>query len=555
MEKATKVLINGVIYTIDEAFTAAEAMAILGDRILCVGSNTDMDAMIGPDTEIVDLNGACVTPGFIDNHVHSIETGYTYCLFSCEGLTKEEIIAKVAEEAAVKKPGEWIVSGTGWDNDWWEDNRYPNIDELDSISPNNPVLLRRKAGGVQWVNSLALKAAGFSGKDDPRVIEASIVNPDGKKAIGSVTKIGNIIRTVVPQTGVTNKHDPNAYDPERMKSNEQSLLAVQKNFFKMGLTSFTDARMVGSEIELTERLFREGKLKIRMYVAISGAVGSDPDVNSKRYFDENCPFMGKYNDRFSCRMVKLGAGGTFGSRSASMFEEYSDNPGNYGQPRVSEDEFYLEMKQAIEKGMQIMIHAIGDKDTDTVLKLYERLDREYGIKDKRLKIEHWQLVRDDQPERAKALNVIPSLQPLHGPNSYYMAKKCLGPYRADLSYCIGEIQRRVGIMAGGSDSPVANPNPLSEIHAAITRKNDFLQPPEGAWPQYSAMDRESALRSFTIWGAYAQFGDDRYGSLEAGKYADYVIMDQDIMKIPADDILKIQILETVLGGETVYKKA
>lgn len=553
MDNSLRILKNGKIYTVNESFDVAEAIVTQGDKILFVGSNSGAEKYVTDGAVVVDLGGKCVTPGFIDNHVHAREVGYTYALFSCEELTKEQILQEVAREVEAHEPGQWIVSGTGWDNDWWTDPRYPSIEELDAVAPNNPVLLRRKAGGVMWVNTQALLRSGYSGKDDPKIVAARIRNDDGQFSTGCIVgPPANEIRRQVPQSGVTSVNDPNATNPEKLASDKQSLLCMQENFFKMGITSFTDARQVGSELVQTEQLYADKKLFIRMYCALSGAVGTETDAYSKEYF-KKCPIIGAYNDRFSVRAVKLGAGGSFGARTACMYEEFSDNPGNFGKPRVSDEELYKQVFEAAEHGMQIMIHTIGDKDVDRVIHAYSRVNEIFPTFDARHRIEHYQLVRKDSPERAKKLGLIPSMQALHGPNSANMAERCLGPYRADLSYPIGQICRRVGIVAGGSDAPVASPNPLSGIHASVTRKNDFMQPEGGFYPQYSAMSREDALRSFTIWGAYAQFGDDRYGSLEAGKYADYVIMDQDIMAVDADDIIKIKILETVLGGETVYK--
>lgn len=553
MEYADRVLKNGKIYTVDSEFRVLTAMAVRKNRIAYVGDDTGILDYIGPQTEVIDLEGKCVTPGFIDNHVHAREVGYTRYLLSCEELTKEEILEKIKEEIETLSPGQWMVSGTGWDNDWWVDPRYPSIEELDAVSPENPVLLRRKAGGVVWVNTQALIHSGFTGKDDPRVTEACIVNDDGRRASGClVGPVANIIRSKVPQSGVMGKNDPLAQDEFKKKCDIEALLATEKYFFQMGLTAFTDARQQGAELEVTENLYREGKLKIRMYCALHDGVGSDPDLFSKEYL-KKCPIIGAYGDRFTVRTIKLGAGGTFGSRTAGMYEPFTDNPGNCGTPKITDEELYRCMREGAEHGMQIMIHTIGDRDIDRVLAAYEKLNREYPVFNARHRIEHYQLIRGNSPERTKALGIIPSMQALHGPNSANMAERCLGPYRAPVSYPIGQICRRVGIVAGGSDAPVANPNPLSGIHASVTRKNDFMQPKGGFYAAESAMSREDALRSFTIWGAYAQFAEERYGSLEPGKYADYVIMDQDIMEVEADDIIKIRILETVLDGETVYR--
>ncbi|MBQ6222667.1 MAG: amidohydrolase [Solobacterium sp.] len=538
---ATKVLINGNIHTVDACFRTVHAMAIEGDKILYAGDNEKALSFAGSETVVEDLQGKTVTPGFIDNHVHAKSTGYNYSRMSCENLSKEEILEGIAKLAKEAEPGEWIVTGTGWDNDWWEDTSYPSMEELDAVSPNNPVICNRKAGGVTWINSKALEALGYSGIDDPALAEARITNPDGKLSTGCL--VGYIRRFFNNSVGTSEKNDIKA------------MQALQDGFFAMGLTSFTEASLNGDDLKFMEKLYEDGTLTIRMHAAVGNAFGNDNirQQSSVEYL-KKCPIVGAYGDRFNVRTIKMMAAGTFGSRNSCMYESFTDNPGNCGTPTMTNEELYEGIKYGSEHGMQVMIHTIGDLDLDRVLDAYEKVNEETPIKELRHRIEHFQIIRGNTPERAKALGIIPSVQPLHGPNSSNMAEKCLGPFRAPYSYPIGQLAKRVGMIAGGSDSPVANAAPLSGIHAAVTRKNDNLQPENGFYPELGAMDRESALKAFTIWGAYAQFGEERYGSLEPGKYADYVVMDKDLLTVEADEILNIQVLETVMGGKTVYKK-
>ena len=537
---ATRILINGNIHTVDACFRTVHALAIEGDRVLYAGDVNKAMSFAGPGTAVEDLQGKTVTPGFIDNHVHAKMTGYNYSRMSCKDLSKEEILEGIGKLAAEAEPGEWIITGTGWDNDWWEDTSYPSIEELDTVSPDNPVICSRAAGGVTWINSKALEAIGFSGIDDPALAEYRIENPDGRLSTGCL--IGMVRKLFMGEIGSSEKGDVKA------------LKALQDGFFSMGITGFTEASLTGDDLDFYEKLYADGTLKIRMNAAVGNAFGGEKirNASSVEYL-KKCPIIGAYNNKFTVRTIKLMAAGTFGSRSSCMYESFTDNPGNCGFPTLTDEELFEGIKYGTEHGMQVMIHTIGDRDLDRVLEAYEKENAEHPIGELRHRIEHFQIIRGNTPERAKALGIIPSVQPLHGPNSSNMAEKCLGPFRAPYSYPIGQLAKRVGMIAGGSDSPVANASPLAEIHAAVTRKNDLLQPENGFYPELGAMDRESALKAFTIWGAYAQFAEEQYGSLEPGKKADYVVMDRDLLTVPADEILNIRVLETVMDGETVFK--
>ena len=537
---ATKILINGNIHTVDSCFRTVHAMAIEGDRILYAGSEEKAMGFAGPDTVIEDLQGKTVTPGFIDNHVHAKMTGLNYSRMSCKDLSKEEIHEGIGKLAAEAEPGEWIVTGTGWDNDWWEDTSYPSIEELDAVSPNNPVICRRAAGGVTWINSKALEALGYKGIDDPELADSRIKNPDGRLSTGCL--VGHVRQRFLGSSGSSEKEDIKA------------MKALQEGFFSMGITGFTEASLSGEDLEFMDRLYADGTLTIRMNAAVGNAFGNDHiRKESSAEYLKKCPIIGKYDGKFTVRTIKMMAAGTFGSRTSCMYESFTDNPGNCGTPTMTDEELFEGIKYGTEHGMQVMIHTIGDRDLDRVIAQFEKENEEHPIGELRHRIEHFQILRGNTPERAKALGIIPSVQPLHGPNSSNMAEKCLGPFRAPYSYPIGQLAKRVGMIAGGSDSPVANASPLAEIHAAVTRKNDLLQPENGFYPELGAMDRESALKAFTIWGAYAQFAEEDYGSLEPGKKADYVVMDRDLLTVPADEILNVKVLETVMDGKSVFK--
>lgn len=535
MEKADKVYRNGKIYTVDPAFHVVSCMAVGGGKILYIGGEDGLKNWIGAGTEVVDLDGKTVMPGFIDSHIHLRMFGRNASRLSTKDKSKEQILADVREAVRTMEPGRWLVSGTGWDNDWWEDPRYPSTEELDQVSPDNPVYLRRAAGGVFWANSLALKAAGISKTAEPDR-QAVLVNADGIPSGCFSYHLAQRVEDCIPDSREEYLED---------------VLAAQEILLSYGVVGFTEAIQHRDDAENMEALIREGKFKLRYYGALRDAVGRTADPATHEYF-LTCPRIGAHNDHFTVRTIKMLIGGTVGAMSATHYEEFLDNPGNFGHPNYTDEELDEAFLEADRQGMQIMCHAIGDRDIDQYLEALERLNKVSPINGKRNRIEHFQLIRGDSPERAKALGLVPSMQAMHAPNSSRMAMRRLGPERARHAYAMGEVLRRVGIVAGGSDGPVATPNVMSGIHAAVTRKNDLMEPEGGFFPE-NAITREEAVRSYTIWAAYAQFAEDKRGSLECGKYADLVILDRDPMMVPEDDIPTIRVLETVIDGKTEYK--
>lgn len=531
MEKADRVYYNGTIYTVDPDFRTVPCMAVGGGKILYTGGEAGLAPWIGPETERIDLKGRTVTPGFLDSHIHLRQFGRNASRLSTKDKSKEQILEDVAEALKTMEPGQWLVSGTGWDNDWWDDPRYPSTEELDAVSPKNPVYLRRAAGGVFWANSLALAAAGIDPASSP-----ALRNADGAASGCFPYDLAGRVEACIPDS------------PEEYR---RDVLKAQELLLSYGVVGFTEAITHKADVDQIEPLYREGRMKLRYYAALHNAVGRRADPDTHALF-LTCPRIGEYGDRFTIRTIKMLIGGTVGAKSAAHYEEFLDDPGNFGKSNYTDEELDEAFAEADRQGMQIMCHAIGDRDIDQYLEALERLDRRSPVAGKRSRIEHFQLVRGDSPERAKALGLVPSMQAMHAPNSSQMALRRLGPERAKHAYAMGEVLRRVGMVAGGSDGPVATPSVLSGIHAAVTRTNDLLEPKGGFFPE-NAISREDALRSYTIWAAYAQFAEDRRGSLEPGKYADYVILDRDLMTVPADEIQKIRVLETVIGGRTEYR--
>jgi predicted amidohydrolase YtcJ len=533
---ADVVWLKGRVYTVDASFSIVSALAWKDGIIIYAGDDEGVRAFIGKNTIVEDSSGKTVFPGFIDTHLHLEIYGDSLLKLRIAGCSKAEILDLVAETAKTKAHGEWILGGTGWNNEDWEDAAYPSREELDRAAPNHPVLLPRIDGHMIWLNSEAMKIAG---------IKKSSANPPGgellRKAdgqlLGCVTDAAaDMVRGRLPPPDKTYK--------------TKAVLAAQEKLLAYGLTGIQDAYTGWELAALLKELYAGGLFKLRFsgaLVNVPGPCGGPTTVT----YRPSCPEIGLCGGFFTMRTVKLFADGSFGAQSAALTEEYRDRPGCRGILMHKEDDFYELVREAARRDMQVMVHAIGDAAIEQTLTVFERVAQEFPVKDRRFRIEHFQLVRENFCARAKKLGVIAAMQGSHGPNSASMAEHRLGRRRAASAYAMGKVQRALGMIAGGSDAPVAEPDPLLGIHASVTRTNSKLQPHGGFFPE-NALSREAAVRSYTSWAAFALFAEQERGSIEKGKNADFTVLDGDIMTIPANDILKTRVLRTVVNGKTVY---
>lgn len=533
---ADHVWLGGHIYTVDENFSQATALACRGQHLMAVGNDEEISVLIGPNTEVHELDGATVFPGFIESHIHLQMYGESLLKLPIRDRSKEEILAMVKEAVSHLQPGEWLQGGMGWNNEVWEDPSYPTKEELDVVSPENPVLLPRMDGHLIWVNSKALELAGVTEKT-PNPLGGEFM----RKADGSLLGcVGNsacdCIRDMIPEM-----------DAEQR---QKALLAAQEKLLSYGVTSVDDMSTTYHNVEDLKKLYESGNYHLRFYGALRDVFGPEADPRLQKYF-ESCPEINLYDHHYTVRAMKILGDGAVGAQSAALYEDYTDRPGHRGFLMQTDEELYDMVKKAAKKGMQMAIHAIGDVTIDQVLNCYDRILKEIPNPDHRYRIEHFQLVTGDSRERAKKLGVLASMQPTHAPNSASMALRRLGSDRASRAYAGGMVLETLGMVAAGSDAPVAPPDPLDGIHSAVTRTNGFLEP-KGGFFMKNAWTREQAVKAYTIWGAYTQFTEKEKGSLEAGKLADFVILDRDIMTAPDDELLNIKVLKTVIGGKVVY---
>lgn len=541
-QKAYKVWLHGHIITMNEKMPFAEAMAADRDgNLIYVGSDDGVIAYISDETIVEDFGGNIVTPGFIEGHAHPDQYGNVLRSLKVRDVSKEEILKRVAD--AVKKiaPGKWLIAGMGFNNEVWENPSYPTKEELDVVAPDVPVFIPRMDGHMAWVNSKVFELCGIT-KDTP--------NPEGGEFFRTAN--GDLQGCVVDEAmKFVQKHIPEKTMAER----KEDYLTAQASFLSLGITSVNDMWVEMNSIQALTELCEEGRMKVRYYGGLMNFTGKNANAE-KRAFLATCPKIGLYHDHLTFRCCKFLGDGAVGAQSAHLKEAYADRPGHAGIGMYTDEELYEAFKEAADHGMQIAIHAIGDATIEQVLNTYRRLQKEKDYGDHRWRLEHFQTVTSDTPQQAAELHVIPSMQPMHAPNSAGMALRRLGSDRIHGAYAAGLVLKSTGMVSLGSDAPVATPSPFSGMHAAITRTNDALEP-KGGFCMENALTPEEALKGYTIWGAYAIFAEDKRGSLEAGKYADFAVMDQDPLKLGhenPDALLKVRVLKTVIGGECVYEE-
>ena len=535
-ETADSIYINGNIYTVDDDFTTATAMAVKGDRILYVGDQEGAEAYLGTGTQVTDLEGKTVLPGLIEGHMHINNLGENQMKIDAYWKSKEAILELVRQEAEAAEPGEWI-QGSGWLDTLWETPGYPTKEELDAVAPDNPVILIRSDNHMCWVNSKALELAGIT-KDTPDPQGGKILKTDDGELWSCLTDTAiNLVRDLVP-----------AYTVEEQ---QQALLLAQEQLFSYGFTSAVNAGTTVQGLENFKALYESGEMKLRTYPMIM--LTTDLTSPEAEYIRTHAPSEELYDNRMLVRGVKIVGDGSLGSRSSAMLEDYSDAPGTKGEYRFTDEEIYDIMSLAYNNGYQIAYHAIGDGANHQVLDTYERLLEENPREDPRLRIEHFQVVTPEDIDRAMDMGILTAMQFTHATSDLTMAEDRLGSERIKTAYAWRTVLDAGSIIIGGSDAPVEKVNPFHGLYAGVTRMTRAGEP-EGGWYPEQKVTREEALRAFTIWAAYGQFEEDLKGSLEPGKLADFIIIDRDYMTCPEADIKDIQVLATYVGNELVYTK-
>jgi len=501
-------------------------------RIVAVGNEKDTAAVL-PKADHIDAQGKTLLPGLIDAHGHVFELGEIASgveLYSPNTLNSA--VRAVADFARNHPRNAWII-GFGWNQENWKLGRFPTAAELDAVVGDRPVLLHRVDGHAIWVNTKALEMAGVTkATQDPAggKIER---DASGKPTGVLVDAAMELVNRVVPLP-----------TPAEARATLDVALA---SLAKVGLTSVHDAGIKVVQDDIYRDYADHGKLTTRVYAMI-GDTAADFDELSK-----DGPLKSYANDVYALAAVKLYSDGALGSRGAALLAPYTDMPSTKGLLFYPDAEMRAKMNKAMKAGYQVNIHAIGDAGNHQILDAYAQLIPQYQNVALRHRIEHAQVVTLEDIPRFKALGIIPSMQPTHATSDQNMAEQRVGHERIKGAYAWRTFLGQGSKIACGSDFPIESPNPFEGLHAAVTRQNN-ANVPAGGWYKNQAMTLNEAFRCFTLDAAYAASQENVIGSLEVGKWADFILVDRDIFKIPPEQLGKTQVLQTWMGGKRVYKK-
>lgn len=538
-EMADVVLVNGSVWTVNSAQPWAEAVAIDGERISRVGRTAEIKKLAGKKTKVIDLKGAFVLPGFIDSHTHFLEGGFSLSSIQLRDVfSREQFVKRIAEEAQGLPKDEWILHGN-WDHEQFSPPELPRREWIDGVSPQNPVFVSRYDEHIALANSLALEIGG---------ITKATKSPDG----GEIHKD--------PETGeptgilrdsamdLVARHIPSP----SFEANREAAETALRHAREVGVTSLNDmadGSSFAASLKVYQKLLKEGTLtaRINLYVPID-----QRDIVERLGLET--PFG---NDWLAIAGLKGFADGGLGASTAYFFEPYTDNPGNFGllAPQMfPEGIMEKRVLEADGAGLQVAIHAIGDRANFIMLGIFEKTAAQNGKRDRRWRIEHAQHLRPEDIKRFAELGVIASVQPFHAIDDGRWAEVKIGKERCRTTYAFKSLLDTGATLALGSDWPVAPLDPLMGIYAAVTRQTTDGKNPDGWFPEQK-IALEEAVKGFTRNGAYAQFTDKHKGSLEAGKLADLVVLDQNLFNIAPAKIKDAKITLTIVGGEVVYNRS
>ena len=532
---ADTVIVNANGYTLNKQGDLVQFNALAFDdkgKILAVGSAAEVTAK-SPQARRVDMGGKTVLPGLIDAHGHVFGLGQMLTQLDLSQATSLENALKSIGDYARANPNQAWLRGRGWNQENWKLGRFPTAADLDPIVSDKPVWFERVDSHAGWANSRALAAAGITDKT-PDPAGGKIMRDANGKATGVLIDAAQELVTRIM---------PAQTEAEGRVVLDRSL----KEMARVGLTGAHDAGLGVFE----DRLFRSyadgGQLTARIYGMIGGTDG-DFDALSK-----NGPLKTYGNDMYALRAVKLYSDGALGSRGAALLKPYSDESHSHGLLFFNAAQMNAKMKKAMARGYQVNVHAIGDAGNKQILDIYKKELAATKSAAQRHRIEHAQVVAPADIGRFQALGIIPSMQPTHATSDKNMAESRVGAERIKGAYAWRSFLHQGSRIACGSDFPVESPNPFFGLHAAVTRQDASGQPIAGWYPN-QAMSLKEAFRCFTLDAAYAGHAENTVGSLEPGKWADFIVIDQDLFKMPTYDIHKTGVLQTWVAGTAVYEK-
>jgi predicted amidohydrolase YtcJ len=526
-------ILNASVHTMDERQPTAQAVAVFGNRIVAVGANSDVQPLAGPRTRIVDGTGRLVLPGFNDAHVHFLSGGFSLTNVNLREARSPEELAELLRRHAARLPkGSWILGGD-WDHEKWPGAALPTKEMIDPATPEHPVFVNRLDGHMTLANSLALRLAGIN-RNTPDVPGGVIVrHADTREPAGILKDAAqDLVSRVVPARTFAEKH--------------AAAVAATTHAAQCGVTSVTDMS-ADDDVAVYQHMLDRGELKTRIYAARS--------ITSWEVLARTGVRAAFGSDMLRIGALKGFADGSLGSSTALFFVPYVDNPETHGllfDQMLPERAMLARVLGADRQGLQVMIHAIGDEANFRILELYEEAARQNGPRDRRFRIEHAQHLRTSEVGRFAAQKVVASMQPYHAADDGRWCEKRIGPERSKGAYVFRSLLDSGAVLAFGSDWTVAPLNPLLGIKAAVTRQTLDGKHPKG-WNAREKISVQEAVRAFTFGAAYAEFAEQRKGSLTLGKLADLVVLDRDIFKVPEDEIDRATVLMTIVDGRIMYE--
>ncbi len=544
-EEADLILLNGNIYTVDESLPRAEALAVKGDRIMKVGSNADLEALKGDSTVVYDLGGRFVMPGFIEGHGHFSGLGSSLLnLNFLNAKNWDEIIAAVEERVKTAQPGEWII-GRGWHQEKWDKTPdrnvlgYPYHDDLSAVSPNNPVFLNHASGHAAFANAKAMEMAGITA-ETPDPFGGEIIRDSRGEPIGVFEETAeNLVERAYAEYRATLSEE------EKMNEWYKGIALAEQECLSKGITSFQDAGSSFTTIDRYREMAEKGELDLRLWVMISGR---QDDLAEKA---AGYPQIGLGNNFLTVRGIKGYMDGALGARGAWLLEPYADKPDSYGKNTTPIEDLVEWGEIAFDNGLQYCVHGIGDKGNQEILNIFEeQFKKDPSKTDLRWRIEHAQHLDTTDIPRFKELGVIASIQAIHCTSDAPYVIDRLGEERARYgAYPWRSLLESGAVVLNGTDAPVEDVSALASYYASVTRKRsdsgmEFF--PE------QKMSREEALYSYTMANAYGAFEEDLKGSLSEGKLADIIVLSNDLLACPEEEILKTKVHMTFVGGALKY---
>ena len=527
---ADLIVTGATIHSVDDANASPEAFAVRGGRFVLVGSTAAVMKLRGPATRVLELSGKTVLPGLVDAHLHLTQLGLSLHELRLFGVGSLDELIRVTVAFAKTSPDRWIV-GDGWDQNLWAGETFPTHEPLSAALPDRPVALERVDGHALFVNAAAMQLAGVTkATPDPpggRIQRDASGNPTGV----FIDNAASLVYRVVP--------------PPTEAQLRRAALSGAAECHRWGVTGIGEARTTAADLRVYRELASTGALRLRNYTRVEDDAALISAVLSEG------PVSAAYDGQLWIRGIKLFADGALGSRGAALLAPYDDDPGNVGLLRTTQAHIEEVSERALRGGFQVSVHAIGDRGNRVVLDAYESALQKVPAKGHRFRVEHAQVLSATDIPRFKRLELIASMQATHQTSDMAWAAQRLGPARLEGAYAWRSVLDTGTIVANGTDAPVERVNTLRTFHASISRQNEENEPPTGWYPQ-QRMTRSEALKSMTIWAAYANFQEELIGSITAGKYADFVVMDRDWMAVPPEQIMGAAILATYFGGKEVY---